>query len=553
MESVKIQKDRASTKKVQLLTTEDFCSSIEKLNNDCLISIFHLLPVADRIRAERVCRRWQEVAKDSWSTFKVLNLDPRCLGLRLRGKRRLQYSLINQHLIEKILRRCGRYLESFVADFFIRKKFVHLIAEYCQNIKSLTWKEATVKDLKELFKCNNIVKLDTVFSTALVEKEEKVLAELFFKNRKLRIVNIVGLLGTGECLLKLPLEEIEGIKLRFAHLCHKNIANAIHQTKKLKSFENDYTNEEVIKALALNCSNLSELNLSCHPSHKKKVENIDSLLSEVFRNNKKLKSLILKKFENLTGRCLLDLDQNTVEKIILEDAKLLNSDYLIQSLPNFVKMHSLELYSLFCSDKRDRCNKWLECINRCQSLRKLIVFNMLLSEEVLINAVFDLKNLEMLKAWSNSSDGLVTKELLNHISCNLKELKYLHLYYCENVCDEDFKSLSNLKKLESLYLIEVNRINGSGLGGFPNLKELICPGCEKLEDDFLIRMLKCASQLAYLDIRECDQVTSAVIKVAIEETKMRTNNTVLTIHTTLSCKEWNEKYDMPSLLKLIKD
>ena len=40
-------------------------SVIDKLNDDCLIYIFNLISVVDRIKNERVCKRWQEVIKQS--------------------------------------------------------------------------------------------------------------------------------------------------------------------------------------------------------------------------------------------------------------------------------------------------------------------------------------------------------------------------------------------------------------------------------------------------------------------------------------------------------
>ena len=38
---------------------EDSNSATEKLNDDCLIYIFNFLPVVERIKIERVSKRWQ--------------------------------------------------------------------------------------------------------------------------------------------------------------------------------------------------------------------------------------------------------------------------------------------------------------------------------------------------------------------------------------------------------------------------------------------------------------------------------------------------------------
>ena len=47
-------------------------SPVEKLNHDCLIKIFKLLSIADRIRIERVCSKWKEISRMSWSSMNEL-------------------------------------------------------------------------------------------------------------------------------------------------------------------------------------------------------------------------------------------------------------------------------------------------------------------------------------------------------------------------------------------------------------------------------------------------------------------------------------------------
>ena len=68
---------------------------------------------------------------------------------------------------------------------------------------------------------------------------------------------------------------------------------------------------------------------------------------------------------------------------------------------------------------------------------------------------------------------------------------------------------------------------GSKLGDFSNLKELHCRYCSNLEDKFLIRTLRCAPKLEFIDVRFCYKITSAVVNFAVEETKKRQNNIVL--------------------------
>ena len=85
-----------------------------------------------------------------------------------------------------------------------------------------------------------------------------------------------------------------------------------------------------------------------------------------------------------------------------------------------------------------------------------------------------------------------------------------------------------MSKLEVLKISAIRDITGSGLGTFPNLKELHINACSNLENDCVIRMLRCSPQLELLDIA-CfnEKITNAVLNVAFEETKKRKNNIVL--------------------------
>ena len=483
----------------------------------------------------------------------MLNLDPRCLGLRTRGQRH-QFPLIDQHVIEKILNRCGWYLEKIIDNVRLDLDFTDLITEYCsRNIQSITGL-VSLAGLQNLSRdCKNIVELRLKIvegegEGGAVQNAHDPLFSYSEKHRKLRILDIENFIGTGEWLLKLAFEEIEEIRIESCGSSfHKNVKSLINKTKKLRSLQYDFADEKIIMALVYNCSNLTTLDLTCQSS----IENIDSLLTQVFGKNKNLKSLKLRDFKTLSGRCLLDLDQNTVEEITFDGTKFRNSDYLMQSLPNFVKFHSLELRNEVCADDDDSWDRLCKCINQCQSLRKLTIDRMWLIEENLMKAVIDLKNLETLKVLNmNNGDGLVTKEFLNYISCNLKELKYLDLHYYRKVYDDDYELLSNLQNLEVLYFCGARWFAGWYVENLPNLKKLYCEECMEMDNDFLIRILKCAPKLEYLDITFSKYVTSAVIKVAIEETKKRTNNIVLEIHIN-GCNDICEELNVNQLSPLL--
>ena len=106
-------------------------SPVQKLNDYCLIQIFELLPVADRVRMEKVNKNWRNLAKQSWNKVKNLQLTPETLGLRPFNFERNHN--IDEYVFESLLIRCGRYLERISCIFF--GCCLRYVAKYCPNIQ----------------------------------------------------------------------------------------------------------------------------------------------------------------------------------------------------------------------------------------------------------------------------------------------------------------------------------------------------------------------------------------------------------------------------------
>ena len=77
----------------------------------------------------------------------------------------------------------------------------------------------------------------------------------------------------------------------------------------MKCFECSNADENIINALILSCGNLTVLELMS--SFHIQVDKIDSLLTQLFINNQRIKTLKLRGFKNLTGESLLYLEKNT--------------------------------------------------------------------------------------------------------------------------------------------------------------------------------------------------------------------------------------------------
>ena len=301
----------------------------------------------------------------------------------------------------------------------------------------------------------------------------------------------------------------------------------IKKSKNLSSFTYDINSENIFTTLAVNCRNLTELDLQMHNNYD--VVDVDSRLSEIFKNNKNLKSIKLDDINahtEITGECFLSLDKNVVEEIALSGVGNIERDFLIQSLPNFTKLHTLEL-----NDLDDPVFVYLaECISLCSKLKRLEIFGQQIHKD--LNLFASSKNIEWLSITLND-EPRITKNFLDYMTSELLELKYLDMSADSMQSTSiklTFNSMLNLpKKLEVLNISGHSNINGSGIENLPNLEELYCSKCEKLAEKNLISLLKCARNLWILDIRDCKKITNRVIETAIEETKKRTNNIVLEI------------------------
>ena len=204
----------------------------------------------------------------------------------------------------------------------------------------------------------------------------------------------------------------------------------------------------------------------------------------------------------------------------------IQGNFFIKSLPYFLKLHTIEFSSCLA---RSNFEDIVESLSLCSKLRKLVIINTLVcSHDNLTKFISSLKNIESLTL-NFIAENVVLESIINLISSTQLQLKYLNLSYNKNLRDNDLKSLSNLPNLEELDISVIDNITGSALVKFPILKKLHCFRCKNLEDDNLIKFLKRAIDLEFLDIRCCKKLTTSAINAAIEITKKRTNNVVLEI------------------------
>ena len=79
--------------------------SIEILADDCLFTIIRYLPIVERVKIERVNKRWNELSKSSWSNVKKLDLNSRNWGFKP-YEFLLDSKVIKLAELKEVLKRC---------------------------------------------------------------------------------------------------------------------------------------------------------------------------------------------------------------------------------------------------------------------------------------------------------------------------------------------------------------------------------------------------------------------------------------------------------------
>ncbi|KAK0158411.1 hypothetical protein PV328_009417 [Microctonus aethiopoides] len=132
-----LQSRKQQNKSIKVNSDESLSfPTINILDNDCLIKIFLYLPIKDRMRIERVCKRWQTVNQQAWSDIKELKI-PEALNFIESYSVKIDTT---ERAVEKLLLRCGRFLNKleFETYFTFRRLVIMpLIAKHCHNLQCL--------------------------------------------------------------------------------------------------------------------------------------------------------------------------------------------------------------------------------------------------------------------------------------------------------------------------------------------------------------------------------------------------------------------------------
>ncbi|XP_050580930.1 uncharacterized protein LOC126917741 [Bombus affinis] len=316
-------------------------TNIQTLNDDCLIHIFLQLPIIDRIRIERVCKRWKALSQESWSSVKRLDLS--MWGLSSLNRRE-----ISTCTIRKVLLRCGSYLNEInlsIVPYPLRQSTATIVAKLCPNLQriDITGIVVSASGINSLINnCHDITKFSLGSTTYICDID---LQKLFKVNPKLRYFKAYSSKISGRCLLYLPLETMEEIVLEYCTCLQEHLlAQAFAKLQNLKSLTMNRCIDisgNVIQAIGTNCTNLKTLEVSCisfllqsndmlHIAQLTNLEvlkiSMNALVTDEFFSNLASKCLRLKYLD--IAECLLVTDISIAAVAALPKLEVLIINYL---------------------------------------------------------------------------------------------------------------------------------------------------------------------------------------------------------------------------------
>ena len=523
---------------------------INILNADCLAKIFGYLNCAERIRVERVCRSWQDVAFHfSWEKTFTLDLEPIILGAKPVGK---GHGLpeISCQIVEELLKRCGKYLKH-ITCYFEKSNAedggdtLGVIADYCRGIRSISCYTATVSGITKLASnCRNLEKFSVDvpihdFHDTQVYDEFRMidlaLSLLFLNNKnltKLKLESRPQLRGT--CLKHLPMKMINDLCVSnfifdFSKCYMKSLAILASEAVNLQKLDITvtFTQERKILYALSNCKNLTSITLLLNVA----VDRLDQYLSRIFKSNVHLKEIDIEDTDSnfFTGESLRELKIRKIEKLHLSILECTEEQpYLSEILCGKASLSLEHMRSLavFVASDSFSCIL-LKAISFCKNLKCLRLKMLTKLQENFAASISCLRDLEDLRIHGCKKDALEHSFFVKIVE-NLQSLRCLNLMNFECIAYSGIGLLSSLPNLNKLHLIDIPRfISCSKIVFASSLEEVQFRSCPAVSDDVIIKLLKDTHVLRSLCVFDCGYISNDSVIRAINETRNRKNGVSL--------------------------
>lgn len=338
------------------LVKPDESSPVSKLNDDCLLMIFDMLHMKDRLALHKVCRRWQLLLNSIWYNIKKLDFaNPSMADGRLTDAHLKTYLSVCPNLTSLnlavdvhrlasnalviIAQNCPSLEELAIRDLRVKKRSLAYFGKTCKNLKSFSSDVCSMtlnKEMVSLLKnSENLENICMRYSSNSPGHWLKLISTPL-KSLTLELYDfnadhlMEGLRNAKDTLRELKLVTCESIRCRDISRIVSIVPDLTHFTLSGGSFT-DYTSYSLIPITTL--KNLVHLDLD-------NTEFVsDQFLSDLHSNCPNLQTLILSGIEdkNLTNNGLSILSQfSGLTSLTLLGTKKL-TDSMLRSISQKIK------------------------------------------------------------------------------------------------------------------------------------------------------------------------------------------------------------------------
>lgn len=209
--------NNSSTSTSLKTTSSNLVCKINELPDTILVQIFTFLTAQQRIRIERVCKRWSFISKCSWMKFRVINFGSFTqpdypFATNIWPSLCWRRPVLNNHTLKTILIRCGKYLQCIdLKDYrdTLDYRILSVIGQFCPNLEiiNLTGILVTNSSLRSLaLRCRKLksVIFQRCFQDSIIDRG---LSYLLSNCPNLTSLNLSeNERITGNCFYDLPIK-----------------------------------------------------------------------------------------------------------------------------------------------------------------------------------------------------------------------------------------------------------------------------------------------------------------------------------------------------------
>ena len=447
--------------------------TIDSLYDDCLIYIFEYLDVKDKLVLEMVSKRWNQVAKRSWSQVKTLDVHPDFLYPESQIQE--EHKIANTKFLTSILDRCSKYLQKisirscgldtknpklqtnlrncnqlttlFIDNTYLTDEFLMPFFENLMNLRTLALKNLRLNGycFISLKKNNNIKEL----SVENCEFESDIDIRTFIIS--LKNLNILKLYTSDNNIANaINLSEIENLT-DVSIIAHWGIPGVellgfLFRQKKLSKLllGNMFVGDTFMNKLPIEC--LKSLNFQLRGRKP------DRLLINSLNRFENLENLIL----NLSEHDFNDNYLRIITESVSPNIKNIEINFFEftlmrkKSIVSFGRLVNLESFTLNKTVAHiTSCDKdfIIQNLTQCQNMKNLFLKNINLTNKGFqsISKFSNLINLQITASEDETRTYDISDEEMSEIIRKLVNLKELVLYGFVNLTDKFIETASEIK------------------------------------------------------------------------------------------------------------